>query len=263
MKLIYKPKGAAGEYARYAVNFYLGCPNGCKYCYLKRGVGAKVLGGDKPTLRAGYDHVMWEVEDFRLDVMRNTKKLIEGGLFLSFTTDPMVTDTYQATIKAVEICLPYGIPVTILTKYVYHYSDLQKSVPKEYADLVTFGVTLTGHDELEPWASRTADRISMLEEARDYGFRTFVSLEPVIDFVSSIQMICDAVEYTDEFRIGLRTPVKRDNYPIGEMKWFVKTTKAICERHGVRIVWKESFLKLADKYGINDMTYGRIMVGER
>lgn len=256
MKLIYKPKGAAGEYARYAVNFYLGCPNGCKYCYLKRGVGAKVLGGDKPTLRAGYDHVMWEVEDFRLDVMRNTKKLIEGGLFLSFTTDPMVTDTYQATIKAVEICLPYGIPVTILTKYVYHYSDLQKSVPKEYADLVTFGVTLTGHDELEPWASRTADRISMLEEARDYGFRTFVSLEPVIDFVSSIQMICDAVEYTDEFRIGLRTPVKRDNYPIGEMKWFVKTTKAICERHGVRIVWKESFLKLSDKYGLNEIIYG-------
>ena len=254
MKLIYKPKGAAGEYARYAVNFYLGCPNGCKYCYLKRGVGAKVLGGDKPTLRAGYDHVMWEVEDFRLDVMKNTKKLIEGGLFLSFTTDPMVTDTYQATIKAVEICLPYGIPVTILTKYVYHYFDLQKNMPKEYADLVTFGVTLTGHDELEPGASRTADRVSALGEAKKYGFRTFVSLEPVIDFTSSIQMICDAVEYTDEFRIGLKTPVKSDNYPIEGMRWFVKTAKAICRRHGVRIVWKDSFSKLANKYGLNNIT---------
>ena len=254
MKLIYRPKGAAGEYARYAVNFYLGCPNGCKYCYLKRGVGARVLGGDKPTLRAGYDHVMWEVEDFRLDVMKNTKKLIEGGLFLSFTTDPMVTETYQATIKAVEICLPYGIPVTILTKYVYHYFDLQKSVPKEYADLVTFGVTLTGHDELEPGASRTTDRISALGEAKKYGFRTFVSLEPVIDFMSSIQMICDAVEYTDEFRIGLKTPVKSDNYPIEGMRWFVKTAKAICRRHGVRIVWKDSFSKLANKYGLNNIT---------
>ena len=103
MKLIYRPRGAAGEYARFAVNFYLGCPNGCRYCYLKRGVGAKVLGGDTPTLKAGYNNVIWEIEDFRIDVMRNTKRLKEGGLFLSFTTDPMVTDTYQATIKAVEI----------------------------------------------------------------------------------------------------------------------------------------------------------------
>lgn len=252
MKLIYRPRGAAGEYARFAVNFYLGCPNGCRYCYLKRGVSAKVLGGDTPTLKAGYNNVIWEIEDFRIDVMRNTKRLKEGGLFLSFTTDPMVMDTYQATIKAVEICIPYGIPVTILTKYANHYSDLQKSVPKEYADLVTFGVTLTGHDELEPGASRTADRIRALGAARNYGFRTFVSLEPVIDFASSIQMICDAVEYADEFRIGLKTPVKSGNYPLNGMKWFIKTARAICERHGVRVVWKDSFLKLADKYGIND-----------
>ena len=32
MKLIYKPKGAAGEYAKYAVNFFNGCSNECAYC---------------------------------------------------------------------------------------------------------------------------------------------------------------------------------------------------------------------------------------
>ena len=32
MKPIYKPKGAAGEYAEYACNLYDGCTHGCTYC---------------------------------------------------------------------------------------------------------------------------------------------------------------------------------------------------------------------------------------
>lgn len=29
-KAIYKPAGKAGEYAKYACNFYVGCSNDCK-----------------------------------------------------------------------------------------------------------------------------------------------------------------------------------------------------------------------------------------
>ena len=50
-KAIYKPKGAAAEYAEWACNFYVGCSNLCNYCYCKKGRGAKILGGDKPTLK--------------------------------------------------------------------------------------------------------------------------------------------------------------------------------------------------------------------
>lgn len=32
MSAIYQPKGKAGEYAKYAVNFYVGCSNDCDYC---------------------------------------------------------------------------------------------------------------------------------------------------------------------------------------------------------------------------------------
>ncbi len=50
-KAIYNPSGKAGEYSYWACNFYVGCSNGCAYCYLKKGRGAKILGGDCPTLK--------------------------------------------------------------------------------------------------------------------------------------------------------------------------------------------------------------------
>lgn len=50
-RVIYSPKGKAREYAENAANFYVGCSNGCTYCYLRKGRGAKVLGGNTPELK--------------------------------------------------------------------------------------------------------------------------------------------------------------------------------------------------------------------
>ena len=49
--LIYQPQGAAGEYAKWAINLYHGCYNGCTYCYNRRGVLSHIF-GDKPELAA-------------------------------------------------------------------------------------------------------------------------------------------------------------------------------------------------------------------
>lgn len=40
-RVIYSPKGKAGEYAENAANFYVGCSNGCTYCYLRKVVAQK------------------------------------------------------------------------------------------------------------------------------------------------------------------------------------------------------------------------------
>lgn len=50
-KSIYNPSGKAGEYSRWACNFYVGCSNGCEYCYCKKGLLAKAMGRDKPQLK--------------------------------------------------------------------------------------------------------------------------------------------------------------------------------------------------------------------
>ena len=33
MSVIYEPRGRAKEYSPYALNLYLGCMHGCRYCY--------------------------------------------------------------------------------------------------------------------------------------------------------------------------------------------------------------------------------------
>ena len=50
-KALYSTKGAAREYGRIGCNFYVGCPHGCTYCYLKRGAPSKYLGGTEVKLK--------------------------------------------------------------------------------------------------------------------------------------------------------------------------------------------------------------------
>lgn len=51
MKLIYKPKGRALEFAPYALNIFNGCSGRCEYCYNRHGVTAATLGTDIPTVK--------------------------------------------------------------------------------------------------------------------------------------------------------------------------------------------------------------------
>lgn len=62
-RVIYSPKGKAGEYAENAANFFVGCSNGCAYCYLqqrswRKGIGRQSPGVEKDvagiSIRFGY-----------------------------------------------------------------------------------------------------------------------------------------------------------------------------------------------------------------
>lgn len=149
--LIYQPHGAAGEYAKWAINLYHGCYNGCTYCYNRRGVLSHIF-GDKPELAApiiksrdrqinyflerkkltAHDPIPDVVIEnctnvaIRSLIYNDTRRigifrLIEdGGVFMSFTCDPLdAEDNVQNyTLYAVKKLLRYGIPVTLLTKNV-------------------------------------------------------------------------------------------------------------------------------------------------
>ena len=73
--VIYSPKGKAGEYAENAANFYVGCSNGCTYCYLKKGRGKKVLGGDTAELKKTLKNEIYAMQMFRAELMANKEEL--------------------------------------------------------------------------------------------------------------------------------------------------------------------------------------------
>lgn len=240
-KAIYQPAGKAAEYAEWACNFYVGCSNGCTYCYLKKGRGAKILGGDKPTLKKCFKDEKHALEVFEKELKSNLSELQEKGLFFSFTTDPMLKETMDLTIKGAFIATHYGTPVKVLTKRAdwvdYFLSSFNHG--NRWLKHIAFGFTLTGQDELEPGASTNAERIEAMKKLHDAGFKTFASIEPVIDFESSYKMIRQTVGFCDLYKIGLESGKKYDQLDLDE---FICNTIADIEAY---IYFKDSLLKAA------------------
>lgn len=205
--LIYQPQGAAGEYAKWAINLYHGCSNGCTYCYNRRGVLSHVF-GDKPELAApiikqrdkllneylkknnmtahdaikkgvvnheslvaARDLISKDLEKIGIDRIRQ-----DGGIFFSFTCDPFDIEADMFILQQVVLHLLFDrIPVTILTKNVHWmqtglWKSTLRDLTTDYKDIaryLTIGFTITGKDKLEPNAPSTEKRIEALRELHD------------------------------------------------------------------------------------------------
>lgn len=237
---IYQPKGAAKEYAEWACNFYVGCSNNCSYCYLKKGIGAKVLGGCKPELKKCFKDEGHAFDIFEKEVISNKFELQQHGLFFSFTTDPMLPETIQLTLDAIEFCYFKYIPVKILTKCTGWVDDFLSKGYVKACKSIAIGFTLTGHDELEPNASPNYERIDAIRKLHEVGFKTFCSIEPIIHFESSLEMIRQTVGICDLWKIGLESGKK---YSIPEMYNFVKQVNDITAGTG-KVYLKDSITNI-------------------
>ncbi len=248
-KAIYNPSGKAGEYSYWACNFYNGCSNGCTYCYLKKGILSHALGGDMPTLKKCFKDELHAMIIFTNELRQNLEELRQHGLFFSFTTDPMLPEPIGLTRFAISKCQDYGIPVKVLTKWVFdidewlhwcNFVDIDRS-------RVAIGFTLTGHDELEPNASTNEDRISAMKKLHTEGFRTFASIEPIIDIQSSFKMIFDTAGHCNLYKIGLMSGKKYDK---AHLRWLIErchTFTKIYEEYNfpIKFYFKDSLLQQA------------------
>ncbi|PWB01655.1 hypothetical protein C5O23_08875 [Duncaniella muris] len=199
---IYNPSGKAGEYAAWACNFFTGCSNDCEYCYCKKGFLAKVW-SDKAQLKKCFKDRDHALEVFTREIDANLEALQASGLFFTFTSDPMLQETRDLTLEAIFTANSRGIPVQILTKRADFLDHQSMKALKLIAGSIAWGFTLTGHDELEPGASSNIERLHAMKRLHDWGFKTFASIEPVVDFASAFSMINLSLGYCDLYKIGL------------------------------------------------------------
>lgn len=240
-KAIYNPSGKAGEYAAWACNFYVGCSNGCQYCYCKKGILAPVMGQDKPQLKKCFKDKVHALEIFGNELCQNLDELRTHGLFFSFTTDPLLNETKRLTYEAIEIAHAHNVPVKLLTKRS-DFNSIFTSFKNLNKELIAFGFTLTGHDELEPNASTNAERIEAMKKLHDAGFKIFASIEPIIDFVRSADMIERTWDFCNLYKIGL---MSGKQYEKLECKNFIEHFNWFLERKNAKIYWKDSLLKVS------------------
>ena len=202
-KAIYMPKGKAGEYAKYACNFYVGCSNDCDYCYCKRGLLGHAMGAPVPTIKKCFKNEEHAVYIFLREMHAHIEEYRKHGIFFTFTSDPLLPETKALTYCAIEGAVRNGVPVKILTKRAdFLYDDMMLRLTS-WSNLIAIGFTLTGCDELEPYASSNAERIHAMEVLHARGFKTFASIEPVISIEKSKHMIEHTLGFCDIYKIGL------------------------------------------------------------
>ena len=249
MKILSKPKGNAEEYGRWSVNPYIGCSNGCTYCYLKAGPSGKYLGQTKPVLKKG---IIDDEHAFYLamaEIFENGEQIRkDGGVFMSFITDPMLDECQSLFYRIAAKCVKYEIPVTFLTKRAGICVDSAYTMYRELVSyditLAAYGFTLTGHDELEPKAHNNRARIATMRSLRRAtDFHVWASIEPIIDFPSSFRMIQEALDVgCEHFKIGLltkNTKVCRDKYDVSECLSFIQDVM-VATKGKATVYWKQS-----------------------
>lgn len=216
-KAIYQPTGKAGEYSSWACNFFTGCSNDCQYCYCKRGVMSHVW-SSVPRLKKCFKDESHAHKIFVTELERNLDALRTSGLFFSFTTDPMLPETRTLTMLAVKECINRQVPVQILTKCAGFIGDCQLETLKDcHKQYIAIGFTLTCCDELEPNAASNSDRIKEMNQLHNLGYRTFASLEPVIEAPKTVAAISIISGWCDLIKVGLLSGKR--NYRKGELEY--------------------------------------------
>jgi len=201
MKIIYEPKGRAHEYSELAANLYSGCDHSCIYCYAPAALKRTREIFNKATPRAG---VIRQLADDADEMRKNQDK---RNVLLCFTCDPyqQIDVRYKLTRQAIQIFNMNEIRFTVLTKGGTRSLRDLDLIAKE--GLGSYAATLTLTDETmrqryEPNAATTQERINVLRQAHDLGISTWVSLEPVIDPIQTLDLIRQTCEFVDLFKVG-------------------------------------------------------------
>jgi len=176
----------------YALNCYTGCQHACVYCYAR--FASRFKHGSEP----------WgsfvDVKVNAPDVLRRqlaSRRTYPGTVFVSSVCDGWqpLESRYALTRACLGPLLEAGFELHILTKSALVRRDLDILAKHRR---VLLGVTVTCADEslrrvLEPVASPTQERISLLREAARLNIPTYAFLGPLLPGLTEMQENVDAL----------------------------------------------------------------------
>jgi DNA repair photolyase len=201
-QVIYTPQGRAGEYAKRAVNLYSGCSHGCLYCYAPKIVQVK-----KEIF-----HSRVRARPNILDRLKHDLEVLKGQdvprVLLCFICDPYpfhIAPEEDVTREAIEILNASGVDVEVLTKGGQRAErdfDLLSARPgNAFATTLTF-IHSADSIRWEPKAALPLARMQAIKNAHEAGIETWVSLEPVIDPMQSLELILQTHPFVDQYKVG-------------------------------------------------------------
>lgn len=192
----------------YTLNPYSGCSFNCLYCYIR---GSKYGTNMARSLSVKEN----AVELLDQELAKRAKKKEYGFIVLASATDPYLQfeEELGLTRNLLEVILKHRFPVHIITKsdLVKRDFDLLKQIdehailPPDLSQdlgrgtLVTFSFS-TIDDRVasifEPGATAPSKRLKVLQKASNEGFKTGVSMMPMIPFISDtsehLAQMCEA-----------------------------------------------------------------------
>jgi DNA repair photolyase len=178
---------------------------------------------------------------FSSELERNLTELRKDGLFFTFSSDPMLPEARPLTLRCVDWALDKGVPVQILTKRAEFAHDIRwAQLEAEKRKKIAFGFTLTGCDDLEPGASSNQERMEAMRTLHDWGYRTFASIEPVVNPKASMECIRQTADSCDLFKVGLMSGKK--DYVYKDIALMLNEIKDFQTRHACRFYLKDSFV---------------------
>lgn len=187
------------EWCEYIFNISVGCQNNCLYCYA----------ADNAANRFKYrDRDQWHIEKFNKRSAIKTYPAKEGVIMFPTTHDitPFNVEEY---IRVAKLILGKGNKLLIVSKPREECISKLVSELDKYKKQILFRFTIGSLCERlasfwEPGAPPPEERLYCLYIARDFGFSTSVSIEPMLGGVDETVCVVEEVrsDTTDSIWIG-------------------------------------------------------------
>lgn len=241
------------EWANSNVNLISGCENNCRYCYAK-----------KMAIRFGRKtEETWK----NMEINENAVNKIYGkrkGRIMFPTSHDITPLVLEPCMKVLKKLLVSGNEVLITTKpnllVIRTICDLFQNT--FYKNWIQFRFTIGALDDKtlkfwEPGAPSFTERFQSLQYAFNKGFKTSISIEPVLERAHLFSLVRILDPYiTESIWIGtmnyISTMVSDEDLKYYEEARATRDPKFLCEiqdlfRHNKKIRWKDSVRNILEK----------------